>query len=125
VNITRQYDFVSTLAGVYPEEETAALAKWILTDVFCLSTTELYAGKDMNFSKNECDRLEDILSRLKRYEPLQYILGKVDFCGLPFEVAPGALIPRPETAELIDWILQRRLFLPKIRSILEPAVQYS
>ena len=81
-----------TLAGVYPEEETAALAKWILTDVFCLSTTELYAGKDMNFSKNECDRLEDILSRLKRYEPLQYILGKVDFCGLPFEVAPGALI---------------------------------
>ena len=94
-----------TLAGVYPEEETAALAKWILTDVFCLSTTELYAGKDMNFSKNECDRLEDILSRLKRYEPLQYILGKVDFCGLPFEVAPGALIPRPETAELIDWII--------------------
>ena len=94
-----------TLAGVYPEEETVALAKWILTDVFCLSTTELYAGKDMNFSKNECDRLEDILSRLKRYEPLQYILGKVDFCGLPFEVAPGALIPRPETAELIDWII--------------------
>ena len=94
-----------SLAGIYSDSEASALAKWILTDVFCLSTIDLYAGKDMNFSTKECAKLEDILSRLKRYEPLQYILGKTTFCGLSFEVAPGVLIPRPETEELVDWIV--------------------
>lgn len=93
-----------SLADIYSEPEASALAKWILTDVFCLSTIDLYAGKDMNFSTKECAKLEDILSRLKRYEPLQYILGRTTFCGLTFEVAPGVLIPRPETEELVDWI---------------------
>lgn len=94
-----------SLAGIYSDSEASALAKWILTEVFCLSTIDLYAGKDMNFSTKEYAKLEDILSRLKRYEPLQYILGKTTFCGLPFEVAPGVLIPRPETEELVDWII--------------------
>lgn len=93
-----------SLADIYSEPEASALAKWILTDVFCLSTIDLYAGKDMNFSTKEYAKLEDILFRLKRYEPLQYILGRTTFCGLPFEVAPGVLIPRPETEELVDWI---------------------
>lgn len=95
-----------SLVDIYPESETSALARWILTDVFCLSTTDLYTGKDTDFSKNEHERLEDILSRLKRYEPLQYILGKTTFCGFPFEVRPGVLIPRPETEELVEWIVQ-------------------
>ena len=94
-----------SLAGIYSDSEASALAKWILTEVFCLSTIDLYAGKDMNFSTKEYAKLEDILFRLKRYEPLQYILGKTTFCGLPFEVAPGVLIPRPETEELVDWII--------------------
>lgn len=93
------------LSGYYPESETAALAKWILTDVFHLSTLDLYAGKDMNFSSEMLARAEDILMRLKSYEPIQYIVGEATFCGLTFEVTPDVLIPRPETSELVDWIV--------------------
>lgn len=80
------------------------MAKCILTDIFGLSAIDLYVGKDMNFSSEMMERLGDILFRLKSYEPLQYIIGETSFCGLTFEVSPDVLIPRPETAELIDWI---------------------
>lgn len=94
-----------SLSGLYSEPESTAIAKAILTDVFHLSTIDLYAGKDIIFSKNDYERLADILNRLKRHEPLQYIIGEVNFFGLSLHVAPGILIPRPETSELIEWIL--------------------
>lgn len=100
------YSYIKeNLLPYYPAEEVAALAKWILTDVFHFSVTELYTGKDTNFQQKDRDSLQDILTRLKKYEPIQYILGECRFCGLSFQVAPGVLIPRPETAELVNWII--------------------
>ena len=93
------------LSDYYSDNEASAIAKWILTDVFHLSTLDLYAGKDMNFSAEMLSRAEVILGRLKRYEPLQYILGETTFGGFLFEVTPAVLIPRPETVELVDWIV--------------------
>ena len=69
------------LSGYYPDAEAAAMAKYILTEKFRLSALDLYAGKDMNFSSEKLSEVNDILARLKSYEP------------------------RPETAELIDWIV--------------------
>lgn len=94
----------NSLCGIYPESEVVALAKWILTEVFHLSVTELYTGKDNDFPDDKRRKLENILARLKQHEPLQYILGEVSFAGVCLEVTPDVLIPRPETAELIDWI---------------------
>ena len=92
------------LSGFYPDAEAAAMAKYILTEKYQLSALDLYAGKDMNFSSEKLSEVNDILARLKSYEPLQYIIGETWFCGYRFKVTPAVLIPRPETAELIDWI---------------------
>ena len=94
-----------SLADIYPEGESSALAKWIAIEVLGLTTVELYAGKDNKISTQKLRTLNDIIQRLKRYEPLQYILGETSFCGFPFSVNPDVLIPRPETEELVAWIV--------------------
>ncbi len=93
---------IQSLSGLYPDLEVKALAKGILTDVFGFSAVDLYAGKDRNFSTKEREKLEDILSRLKRFEPFQYITGETFFLGHPFYVTHDVLVPRPETAELVE-----------------------
>lgn len=103
------YNYIKqAINGQYPDTEASAIAKTILTYVFQLSTTDLYASKDMNFSTNQAEKLEVIITRLRENEPLQYILGNCYFCGLDFHVEPGVLIPRPETAELVEWIISDR-----------------
>lgn len=100
------YDYIKEeLSGFYPETENAALAKWVLIDIFHFNVTELYTGAEANLTTEDRARLENVLLRLKRYEPLQYIIGKTCFCGIPIEVTPDVLIPRPETEELIEWIV--------------------
>lgn len=93
------------LSSFYAEGEASAMAKWISSDILHLSTMELYTGKDMNFSTKEWKEVEDILARLKQREPLQYILQEAPFCGLSFHVEKGVLIPRPETEELVEWLV--------------------
>lgn len=92
------------LRGNYPDSEALALAKMLLVEVFDFSTLELYGGKDKEFSGKRRDVLDEMIRRLKKNEPIQYIIGKETFCGLTFEVNPDVLIPRPETQELVHWI---------------------
>lgn len=100
------YYIKQKLHGYYPDSEIVSMAKLLLTQVFGMSVIELYAGKDTSFSENERKRLEDILIRLQKYEPLQYIIGVEDFYGMTFEVDRNVLIPRPETEELVDWVIR-------------------
>lgn len=93
------------IAASYAETEASALARWILEEEFGFSTLEFYAGKDTDFPMEKRNRLNDILVRLARFEPIQYIIGKTEFCGLTLKVSSDVLIPRPETAELVDWIV--------------------
>jgi release factor glutamine methyltransferase len=62
--------------------------------------------KDIQLSENERQQIDRIIARLKKNEPLQYILGETEFYGLPIKVEPHVLIPRPETEELTEWTVE-------------------
>lgn len=94
------------LTPLYDIGEAKALIRWVLEVRFGLSMAEILCGKVDELSANNQKELETILQRLEKGEPVQYIIGVADFCGRPFRVAPGVLIPRPETEELCRWITQ-------------------
>lgn len=98
------YEIREALRGYYPESEALSLAKMLLVEVFGFSTLELYGGKDKEISGKHRDVLNEMIARLRKNEPIQYIIGEESFCGLPFEVGRGVLIPRPETRELVEWV---------------------
>ncbi|MBU0508070.1 peptide chain release factor N(5)-glutamine methyltransferase [bacterium] len=75
-------------------------AELLLGKVLALPRIELYLQHDRPLTEDEVAALRRLVQRRARREPLQYILGEVDFCGLTIEVSPGLLIPRPETEEL-------------------------
>lgn len=99
------YEIKKALKGYYSETEILALAKILLVEKLGFSTLELFGGKDKEVFKNDLDVLNEMLGRLKNNEPIQYIIGKETFAGLSFEVNPHVLIPRPETQDLVDWIV--------------------
>lgn len=96
----------SRLQPYYTAEEVSALSRIVCCDLFGQAPTDYYLGKDIVLSSKKEQELEDILQRLSRFEPLQYIEGRTLFLGREFWVAPGVLIPRPETEELVELMLK-------------------
>lgn len=76
----------------------------LIEDVFGLSLTDICGGALERLSDADKERLEELKKRLKAGEPVQYVTGKAPFCNYIFHVAPGVLIPRPETEELVEKI---------------------
>ena len=96
---------VRDLSLVYPEGEARALARWLCEECFGLTQTDILLDKDNQLSADDIEIVKEITIRLIHHEPIQYILGHTDFCGHRFCVGPGALIPRPETEQLVRHIL--------------------
>ena len=96
----------SRLRPYYTAEEVSALSRIVCCDLLGQAPTDYYLGKDIALSPKKEQELEDILQRLSRFEPLQYIEGRTLFLGREFWVAPGVLIPRPETEELVELMLK-------------------
>ena len=78
----------------------------ILEDKRKLKRIDLALQNDLGFSENEIQNWNIIVEQLKQEIPIQYILGETNFYGLNFEVNENVLIPRPETEELVDWIVE-------------------
>ena len=99
-------DIQSQLEAAYPQDEAQALAWWIMEEETGLSRSQLLFGHKgtTNFSN-----MQIIIDRLLHFEPIQYIFGHTLWYGLDLKVTPATLIPRPETAELIDLIGTCRL----------------
>lgn len=103
----------SRLLPCYPADEANALAWWIAEELTGLSRTELQFGcKGTNFSSH-MQEIETIIERLLHFEPIQYIVGHTLWNGLYLKVTPSTLIPRPETAELVERINEPTQTLPK------------
>lgn len=95
-----------SLTPLYEAGEAQAIVRTVLEVKYGMTLTDIICGKVNELSADEGKKLEEIAGRLQKGEPVQYILGQTDFAGRTFHVAPGVLIPRPETAELCNWITE-------------------
>ena len=93
-----------SLTPLYDAGEAQAIVRTVLDVKYGMTLTDIICGKVNELSADEGKKLEEIVYRLQKGEPVQYVLGEADFAGRPFHVEPGVLIPRPETAELCQWI---------------------
>ncbi len=96
----------NNLKDIYSEREARNILLLVLEDVFGFKRSALLVSAEIELSEAQIQELDQISTRLKTGEPLQYIVGFTYFDDLKIRVAPGVLIPRPETEELLAWIIE-------------------
>lgn len=96
------------LGRCYPTGETAALTRIISTEILDIPQSTFFLKDDVTLTPRQETLFYCTIERLKKHEPIQYIIGYCDFCGLTFKVTPDTLIPRPETSELVEWITEEQ-----------------
>jgi release factor glutamine methyltransferase len=99
-------EFRSALKSVYDASEIEALTNMVLSGITGFSKAKLKAFPDTLLTTEQMARASTILTDLQTGKPLQYILGHTEFYGLSFQVNSAVLIPRPETEELVEWIIE-------------------
>jgi release factor glutamine methyltransferase len=109
--------FIQVLTSMYGEGEAESFFYLILEEKQKLKRIDLALQPDLAFSDNEIAVWNSILEQLKLEIPIQYLLGKTSFYGLDFEVNENVLIPRPETEELVDWIISNNQAIKKSDNI--------
>lgn len=93
------------LISIYDSNEAEAITNLAISEITGLSKAQLKAFPDRELDAQLVTQLNQVLHELETGTPLQYILGHTEFYGLYFEVNPSVLIPRPETEELVSWII--------------------
>lgn len=97
--------FIKELAPLYDAYEAESFFYLILEDRHQLRQIDLALNHELIFDESDIQNWKILLSELQKQVPIQYLLGKTSFYGLDFEVNENVLIPRPETEELVDWII--------------------
>ena len=97
--------FNKELLAVFPQTEIDSLFFLLIEKELGLQRIDVALNNQVSISEDTFKHLYNSLSRLKNQEPIQYILGETEFYGLPFKVTKDTLIPRPETEELVQWII--------------------
>lgn len=97
--------FRKLLSGMYEPEEIKNLCFLAIEHVMHMNRVEVSLSRNLEIPADQLGELSHVLARLEKSEPIQYIIGFTDFYGLNLQVNPSTLIPRPETEELVDWII--------------------
>ena len=105
--------FLKRLQPLYDARECAAMLRWYVQDRLGVLYHQFLLDGDVNLSE-DIDYLSDI-NRLSQGEPLQYVVGFTEFCGLRFHTDARALIPRPETEELVEAVVAEHSGRPGLK----------
>jgi release factor glutamine methyltransferase len=107
------------LTTIYEDGEAAAISDWILEHLTGAKKTERLVNSSMILTPGQTLLFEQYVPRLLRHEPVEYVLNESWFCGLKFYVDQHVLIPRPETEELVEWVITNCRFPIRELSILD------
>lgn len=108
ITIQDVFEDYKRLNNIYAINETEAISLLCISEITNLSKASVKAFPEREITIEQSEKLKQILAELLTGKPIQYILGVTEFYGLPFKVNPSVLIPRPETEELVEWILGER-----------------
>ncbi|NTW31904.1 MAG: peptide chain release factor N(5)-glutamine methyltransferase [Bacteroidetes bacterium] len=98
--------FLIELSGLYSEQEIKSITFYAFHHILNFSRSDMLLKKEEQINDENLSFLQDILNKLKQEIPIQYVLGCAEFYGINLAVNPDVLIPRPETEELVDWIIK-------------------
>ncbi|WP_299392597.1 peptide chain release factor N(5)-glutamine methyltransferase [uncultured Gelidibacter sp.] len=101
---TLREHFYTSLEQDYPETEIQSFFNLLSESILKLKGFEIPLNLYASISGKKVEKFDNAIKRLKKHEPIQYIIGTTEFYGLLFNVNESTLIPRPETEELVDWI---------------------
>ena len=102
--IKRMLEWATEYFSTKHIESPRLLVEYAIAEVLGLKRLDLYLKFDRPLSQQELEKMRPLVKRLGNGEPLQYVLGHQDFYNLRLKIDPRALIPRPETEELVEWI---------------------
>jgi release factor glutamine methyltransferase len=99
-------DFVEQLKNIYDERESNNIADWVFENIAGVKRLDRICNKDQAISSSTIEQLNNALQELLQYKPVQYILGEAWFYKMKLKVNQHVLIPRPETEELVEWVVE-------------------
>jgi release factor glutamine methyltransferase len=114
-----QFHILEQLKPVYDPGEAAGIASWVVEYLSGLKKSDRISNNQKQLDENAGAQLESIIDRLLQHEPIQYVLNEAWFSGLKLYVDKNVLIPRPETEELVEWIISDCKFPINKLSILD------
>jgi release factor glutamine methyltransferase len=104
--------YTAKIATIYPETEARSIVWMLLEHFFSANRLKLSVNQDLRLSESEMLIFHNACKKILQHVPVQYVIGKTEFCGLFFEVNASTLIPRPETEQLTQLILKKLPLFP-------------
>lgn len=109
--------FITELQRLYPADEARTITRWVFESLTGITPSQMVLKKEAQVPEAQAEKLTQALAELKTHRPVQYVLNEAWFYGLKFHVNPSVLIPRPETEELVAWMISdvKNMHQPHLR----------